>query len=165
MDPLTTGLLVALMVASFYFLIIRPNRKRQAEQAKLTQSMQPGVRVMLSSGIYGTVTRVGERQAHVEVAPGVEVAVLKQAVLQVITPGSQFAEDGALPPADHPDMIDDAEPIDDREPIDDPDLIDDRDRIDEGDVIERDETPVVDDPVDPTPPQDPKPRTDEDPKS
>lgn len=113
---MTTGLLIALMVASFYFLIIRPSRRRQAEQAKLADSMHPGVRVMLSSGIYGTVTRVGERQAVVEVAPGVELTVLKQAVLQVVTEDSQFAEDGvagavaAEPIADDPETPDSTEP-------------------------------------------------------
>lgn len=131
MDPLTTGLLIALMVASFYFLIIRPNRRRQAEQAKLTESMQPGARVMLSSGIYGTVTEVGDKQATVEIAPGVEIAVLKQAVLHVIAPGSQFAEDGdaATHPASEPEAIEDPaiqEPVSpeqapDRDPVPDPD--------------------------------------------
>lgn len=81
------------MVASFYLLIIRPNRRRQAEQAKLTEALHPGVRVMLSSGIYGTVVGVGDKQATVEVAPGIELTVLKQAILQAVTPGSQFAED------------------------------------------------------------------------
>ncbi|WP_425308897.1 preprotein translocase subunit YajC [Ammonicoccus fulvus] len=125
MDPLTTGLLIALMVASFYFLIIRPNRRRQAEQTKLTESLQPGVRVMLSSGIYGTVVSVGEKQATVQIAPGIEVLVLKQAVLQVITPGSQFAEDGPVgleSPAE-PEYLDDpaSDPELDHRPVSDPD--------------------------------------------
>lgn len=93
MDPLSTGLLIVLMVAAFYLLIIRPNNRRKAEQAKLQDALKPGARVMLSSGIYATVVEVGERQAVVSVAPGVEVTVLKQAVLQAVTPGSQYAED------------------------------------------------------------------------
>lgn len=120
MDPLPTGLLIALMVASFYFLIIRPNRRRQAEQAKLSESLQPGVRVMLSSGIYGTVVSVGERQATIEIASGIEVLVLKQAVLQAVTPGSQFAEDGpvGVESDSDPESLDN--PISDRGPLDDP---------------------------------------------
>lgn len=125
MDPLTTGLLIALMVASFYFLIIRPNRRRQAEQAKLTESLQPGARVMLSSGIYGTVVSVGDKQATVEIAPDIEVLVLKQAVLQVITPGSQFAEDGpvGLESPTEPEFLDDpvSDPELDHRPVSDPD--------------------------------------------
>lgn len=93
---MTTGLLILLMVASFYFLIIRPSRKRQTEQAQLAQSLKPGVRVMLSSGIFGTVLEVGERQTLVEIAPGVSIRVLKQAILQAVTPDSQFAEDTDL---------------------------------------------------------------------
>jgi preprotein translocase subunit YajC len=93
MDPLSTGLLIVLMVASFYLLIIRPNQRRKADQARLQEALKPGARVMLSSGIYGTVVEIGERQAVVEVAPGIHLTVLKQSVLQAVTPGSQFAED------------------------------------------------------------------------
>lgn len=118
MDPITTGLLIALMVASFYFLIIRPNRKRQAEQAKLTESMQPGSRVMLNSGIYGTVMAVGDKQVSVELAPGVQVLVLKQAVLQVITPDSQFAEDAPIEGIDALAIEDEAPVIEDSLPAD-----------------------------------------------
>lgn len=92
-DALTTGLLVVLMVAAFYFLIIRPQRRRQADQQKMQKAMEPGVRVMLSSGIYGTVVRVGDKQAVVEVAPGVEVTVLKQVIMSVVDADSPYAED------------------------------------------------------------------------
>ncbi|WP_432557804.1 preprotein translocase subunit YajC [Granulicoccus sp. GXG6511] len=137
MDPMTTGLLIALMVASFYFLIIRPNRKRQAEQAKLADSMTPGTRVMLNSGIYGTVTEVGERQVKVEVAPGLQMLVLKQAVLQVITLESQFAEDAVFldGTAGEDHVIDDPWPLDEPS-VEDPwpleERTDDDDRRDEG---------------------------------
>lgn len=99
---MTTGLLIVLMVASFYFLIIRPNRKRQAEQTKLTNSMQPGTQVMLNSGIYAKVIEVGQKQIYVELAPDVEVLVLKQAVMQVVTPESQFAIDEQFADDDDP---------------------------------------------------------------
>jgi preprotein translocase subunit YajC len=106
MDPLSTGLLIVLMVAAFYLLIIRPNKRRKVEQDRLHAALQPGARVMLSSGIYGNVASVGERQVVVSVAPGVELTVLKQAVLQAVTPDSQFAEDV---PADH-EAIDPSQP-------------------------------------------------------
>lgn len=114
---LTTGLLIALMVVSFYFLIIRPNRKRQAAQAQLMQSMTPGARVMLNSGMYATVVDVGDKQVVVELAPGVEVRVVKQAILQVVTPDSQFAEDTS-------DGAFDGLPVED-EPLEQP-VVDDR---------------------------------------
>lgn len=109
MDLMTTGLLILLMVASFYLLIIRPSRKRQADQTRLAATMQPGVRVMLSSGIYGTVAEVGDRQALVEIAPGVTIRVLKQAVLQVVTADSQFAEEGTRPAGDADAVIADSD--------------------------------------------------------
>ncbi|MDO5500835.1 MAG: preprotein translocase subunit YajC [Propionibacteriaceae bacterium] len=131
MDLMTTGLLIALMVASFYFLIIRPNRKRQAEHARITAALVPGVRVMLNSALYGTVTGVGERQVSVEVSPGVEIKVLKQAVLAVVTPDSPYAEDDMVPLEDSeewPTLGEDPEP---GEILDD-DRRDDDHRGDEG---------------------------------
>lgn len=127
MDPLSTGLLIVLMVAAFYLLIIRPNQRRKAEQDRLHDALQPGARVMLSSGIYGNVARVGERQVVVSVAPGVELTVLKQAVLQAVTPGSQFAEDtppdheAIDPDTNQPDLADNPpadRPIITDEPVD-----------------------------------------------
>lgn len=92
-NTLTTVILVIAMVAVFYFLMIRPQRRRQQEQQKMQNQMQPGTRVMLSSGIYATVVSVGDKQAVVQLAPGVEVTVLKQVIMQVVTPDSPYADD------------------------------------------------------------------------
>ena len=96
-NTLTTGILVVAMVAVFYFLMIRPQRRRQQEQQKMQKQMQAGTRVMLSSGLYATVVSVGDKQAVVELAPGVQVTVLKQVIMQVVTPDSPYAEEGSTP--------------------------------------------------------------------
>jgi preprotein translocase subunit YajC len=87
MDPnsLTTFALLALMVMAFYFLIMRPQKKRQHELQRILASLAPGTRVMTSSGLFGTVVAVGERQVVLEIAPGVELTVLKQAVARIAT--------------------------------------------------------------------------------
>src|SRR3712207_2767303 len=85
MDQYSTLILIALMVVAFYFLIMRPQRKRQQAIAKTLSELTPGTRVMLGSGLFGTVVAVGEKQVVLEISPGAELTVLKQAVARVVT--------------------------------------------------------------------------------
>ena len=80
-----TLILIALMVVAFYFLIMRPQRKRQQAIQRTMNELTPGTRVLLNSGIFGTVIAISDRQAKVELAPGVELTVLKQAIARVAT--------------------------------------------------------------------------------
>ncbi|MCW2810361.1 MAG: yajC [Friedmanniella sp.] len=80
-----TLILIVLMVVAFYFLIMRPQKKRQQALAKTMRELEPGTRVLLGSGVFGTVVSVGEKQAVVEIAPGVEMTVLKQAIVRRVT--------------------------------------------------------------------------------
>jgi preprotein translocase subunit YajC len=85
MDQYSTLILIALMVVAFYFLIMRPQRKRQQAVAKTLSELTPGTRVMLGSGLFGTVVGVGQKQVVLEISPGIELTVLKQAVSRVVT--------------------------------------------------------------------------------
>ncbi len=76
----TTILMVIVVVAALYFLMIRPQRKRAKEQKEHMASLQPGSRVMTVHGIFGTIVHMGERQAIIEISPGVELTILKQAI-------------------------------------------------------------------------------------
>lgn len=69
--------MIIAMIALFYFLIIRPQRKRMLQHQEMQQQLAPGTRVLLTSGMFGTIVHVGERQVIVELAPGAEVTVLK----------------------------------------------------------------------------------------
>ena len=91
-SPLSTILLIALMVVAFYFLLLRPQKKRQQAQQKTMNEIVPGTRVLLGSGIFGTIISAGEKQAVIETSPGVHVTVLKQAIARVIRPGDEFSE-------------------------------------------------------------------------
>jgi preprotein translocase subunit YajC len=87
----STLVLIGLMVFAFYFLILRPQRKRQQVLQKTMNELEPGSRVMLGSGVFGTVVSVGEKQVVLEISPGAELTVLKQAVSRVVT---EADEDG-----------------------------------------------------------------------
>lgn len=80
--------LILMMVALFavmYFLMIRPQQKRAKQHQAMQSSLAPGSRVLLTSGMFGTITNVGERQLIVELAPGTEVTVLKGNVARAVT--------------------------------------------------------------------------------
>ena len=66
----------------FYFLMIRPNKKRMAEYQKMLDSIKVGSRVLVA-GMYGTVKKVNEKTIDVEIAKGVVVEVNKNAVANV----------------------------------------------------------------------------------
>ena len=88
-SPYSTLILIALMVLAFYLLIIRPNKKRQQTQQQTLSSLVPGTRVLLTSGVFGTLVEVGLKQAVIELSPGVQVTVLKQAIARPVRDGDE----------------------------------------------------------------------------
>jgi preprotein translocase subunit YajC len=92
MQQYSTFLLIALMVVAFYFLIMRPQKKRQQAMQKTINESVPGTRVMLGSGVFGTIVAVGDRQIILEIAPGIELTVLKQAIARVVTDEDEDTE-------------------------------------------------------------------------
>ena len=117
-DMGSTVLMLVLMGAAFYFLLIRPQQKRAKKQQEMTSALAAGTRVMLSSGIFGTIRHLGEKQAIIEIAPGLEMTVIKQAIVKTLA-----AEDDEFEYADdtvEPDGLVEAEhnPFDTIEPSD-----------------------------------------------
>jgi len=75
---------IVAIVAIFWLLIIRPAQRRQKEVAQVQASIVPGETVVLTSGIFGTVSEVADTHLMIEVAPGVAVKVARAAVGSVI---------------------------------------------------------------------------------
>lgn len=75
-----TIIMVVVLGAALYFLMIRPQQKRAKEQKAKMSALEPGARVMTISGIFGTIRHLGEKQAIIEVAPGVEFTIDKRAI-------------------------------------------------------------------------------------
>ncbi len=67
----------------FYFLLIRPQQKRAKEHAAAIAAVKRGDTVVLSSGAIGKVTRVEEAEVNVEIAPSVNVRVVKSMISDV----------------------------------------------------------------------------------
>jgi preprotein translocase subunit YajC len=74
-----------LILAVFWLLILRPQQRRQRELRALQSSLTTGSDVMLTSGIFGTVTTTNDDHVLVEIAPGVTIKVVRGAIAQVLT--------------------------------------------------------------------------------
>lgn len=85
-------LLLVAMFAIMYFLMIRPQQKKMRQDQEMRSKLTVGDRVLLTSGIFGTIAHVGERQMIVELAPGVEITVLKGNVARAVTPDDEEFE-------------------------------------------------------------------------
>lgn len=72
------------MVAIFYFVMIRPQRRREKERKALIEAVKSGQRVLLTSGIIGEVATVKEKTLVVRVAEKTKIEVLKSAVSQIL---------------------------------------------------------------------------------
>ena len=88
MSTLTGMLPLVLMFVVLYFIMIRPQMKRQKEHRAMVQALAKGDEVVIGGGMLGRVTRLSEQYLHVEIANNVEVQVQRAAVLQVLPKGS-----------------------------------------------------------------------------
>ncbi len=94
-NALVSFLPLILIAVAFYFFLIRPQKRRQQEQTKMQQSLQPGTRIVTAGGIYGTVLDNHEGDLLLEIADGVEIRVLAQAVMRVIEEAEYVDEEEA----------------------------------------------------------------------
>lgn len=83
-NPLVTFLPLIAIVAAFYFFLIRPQRNRQKQQLEMQKSIEPGSRVLTTSGMYATVVEVTDDGVVLEIAPGVEAEFVSQAIMRVV---------------------------------------------------------------------------------
>ena len=76
------------LVAIMYFLMIRPQQKRQKEHRAMLEKLGKGDEVITNGGIAGQVTNIGENFITVEVASGVELRLQKGAITSVLPRGT-----------------------------------------------------------------------------
>ena len=100
MKDLAGFLPFVLIALVFWFLIVRPQRRRQHELASTQSSLAVGTEVMLGSGFYGTVVSVEDDTLHLELAPGTTVKVARQAVVRVLDAKTASPDDPTEGPAD-----------------------------------------------------------------
>ena len=90
-----------------YFVMIRPQRRRQQQAQQTQRNVEPGARVRTTAGMYGTVVAVEDQDVILEVAPGIDVRFMRRAIMDVV-PDSM----------DETDYSEEAEDVSDDEPED-----------------------------------------------
>jgi len=110
-------LLIVLVFIGFYFLMIRPQRRRQQQAQQQQRTVTPGARVRTTAGMYGTVSAVDGDDVILEVAPGVDVRMMRRAVMDVVSPGEP-EETETVADAHDEEYADDDVSEDDSEPSD-----------------------------------------------
>ena len=87
-DTLFSLLPLVLMFVVLYFIMIRPQMKKQKEHKAMIDAIAKGDEVIIAGGLLGKVAKLGDNYLNVEVANGVELQVQRGAVVQVLPKGS-----------------------------------------------------------------------------
>jgi preprotein translocase subunit YajC len=87
-DSLMSMLPLVLMFVVLYFVMIRPQMKKQKEHRAMVEALAKGDEVVTAGGMLGRVSTMGENFIGVEIASGVEVQLQRQAVVQVLPKGT-----------------------------------------------------------------------------
>ena len=79
--------------AIFYFMMIRPQQRKEKDRRALIDNLKSGERVMFSGGIIGTVVNVKEHTFIIKIADNVKIEVARGAVTKVLEKGEKPTED------------------------------------------------------------------------
>ena len=87
-SSLMSMLPLVLMFVVLYFVMIRPQMKRQKEHKAMIEALAKGDEVATAGGVLGRVTKIGDTYLGVEIANGVEIQIQRSAVVQVLPKGT-----------------------------------------------------------------------------
>ena len=87
-SSLMSMLPLVLMFVVLYFVMIRPQMKKQKEHRAMIDALAKGDEVATGGGMLGKVTKLGDSYVTLEVASGVEIQIQRSAVVQVLPKGS-----------------------------------------------------------------------------
>lgn len=95
---------LALFVVIFYFLIIRPQKKKQKAHEEMLASISRGDKVVTAGGFFGTVRDILDDSFIIEVADGVKMRILKSSISYKRTPeGDKPKKQDSVPQAEQKD--------------------------------------------------------------
>ena len=85
-------IIIVVLFAAMWLFLIRPQRRRQVEQARLQDSIAAGDEILTAGGVYGTVRAIEEDVVQVEIAPGKVIKLDRRAVATVVQEPEPEAE-------------------------------------------------------------------------
>jgi len=87
-SPYGSLIMMVGLFAVMYFVMIRPQMKRQKEHRAMIEALAKGDEVITAGGVLGRVTKLGDTYLGLEVGNGVELQVQRSAVVQVLPKGT-----------------------------------------------------------------------------
>jgi preprotein translocase subunit YajC len=87
-SSLMSMLPLVLMFVVLYFVMIRPQMKKQKEHRSMVEALAKGDEIVSAGGMLGKVTKLGDSYLGLEISNGVEVQIQRSAVVQVLPKGS-----------------------------------------------------------------------------
>jgi preprotein translocase subunit YajC len=87
-DTLLTFLPMIAIFVVFYFLLIRPQQKKQKEARAMLDSLEKGNEVVTAGGILGRIVKLDDQYATVEIAPNTQMIVQRGAISQLLPKGT-----------------------------------------------------------------------------
>ncbi len=96
MQDLSSLIFLALLIFVFYFMLIRPQKRRVEQHRRLIESIEVGDEIVTIGGLYGSVTAIGEEEIEIEASPGVTLRFAKSAIARRIR--EDLADDAASDP-------------------------------------------------------------------
>ena len=75
---------MVVFIALMYFLMIRPQQKRQKEHAQLVANLKVGDEILTTGGILGVITGISDHYAIVKIADNTEIKIQKTSVASVV---------------------------------------------------------------------------------
>lgn len=73
-----------IIVGAFYFLLFRPQQKKQKAHTELVNNLKTGDEVLTAGGILGVITAISEYYAIVKIADNTEIKIQKASIAQVV---------------------------------------------------------------------------------
>lgn len=90
---------LVLLVGIFYFMLIRPQKRRVDQHRTLIESLGLGDEIVTIGGIFGTIKNIHDEDIELEIAPGTVIRIVKTAVARQVSEDVDEAEEPE-PPAD-----------------------------------------------------------------
>lgn len=102
MQGIESLIFLAFLIAIFYFMLIRPQKRRVQQHKQLVESTEVGDAVVTIGGMHGTVTAIGDDTVEIEVSPGTIVRFVRSAIARRVVDELEGAADEDIDDEDTP---------------------------------------------------------------
>lgn len=87
-NPMGSWLFLGLMMAFFYFMLIRPQAKRAKAHENLIANLEVGDEVATTGGVIGLIRSLGDSMISLEISKGIEISVQRSAIVKSLPKGT-----------------------------------------------------------------------------